>query len=70
MAKQVKNLTLHIRDADVLGTQLPPTDMEAINAELDAGCGGTYIRCDSTYTPQKLDLAEAVSQPAPETRRR
>ena len=49
MSRRLRNITLHIKDAEIVRAQLPSGDLGGIGAELDSTCGGTYIRCDSTY---------------------
>jgi hypothetical protein len=47
--RTVRGLTLRIREADVLESQLAPGDLEAL-APQPIRCGGTY--CQSSYSNQ------------------
>jgi hypothetical protein len=47
--RTVRGLTLRIREADVLESQLAPGDLEALAPE-PVRCGGTY--CERSYSNQ------------------
>jgi len=47
--RTIRGLTLRIREADVVESQLAPGDLEALAPE-PARCGGTY--CERSYSNQ------------------